>query len=93
MRRNIHAEDYKSKAQIKREAQLLEDMGRAMIRLNPALLKKLPLPEYILDAVLDAQKMKQGALKRQVQYIERLLREEEELDLAALQRALAAHLK
>lgn len=93
MRRNIHAEDYKSKSQIKREAEHLENLGRVMVGLNPSALSKLPLPEYILDAVLAAQKMKQGALKRQVQYIERLLREEEDLDLSALQRSLAAYLK
>lgn len=93
MRRNIHAEDYKSKSQIKREAQALEDMGRVMVALNPNVLKSLPMPEYILDAILAAQKMKQGALKRQIQYVERLLREDDELDLTSLQRSLAPYLK
>lgn len=93
MRRNIHAEDYKSKAQMKREAQALQDMGRVMVGLPAAVLKQLPLPPYILDEIFAAQKMKQGALKRQIQFIERILRDEENLDLSALERALATHLK
>ena len=93
MRRNIHAEDYKSKAQLKREAQALEDLGQTMVGLTLNVLKKLGLPERIFDAIVAAQKMKLAARKRQIQFIERLLRQDEDLDLEALQRTLATYLK
>jgi ribosome-associated protein len=93
MKRDIHAEDYKSKSQLKREAQALQSLAQDLVALERNLLKKLPLPEYLFDAIIAAQTMKQGALKRQVLYVGRLLREEETLDLALLQRALALYLK
>lgn len=91
MRRDIHAEDYKSKSQLKREAQARTELGFDLVKLKPSVLAQMPLPEHILDAITAAQNMKQGALKRQLQYIGGLLREEE--DLTVLEKALAPYLK
>lgn len=84
-------EGYVSKSQKKRDAHALQDLGRQMIGLKPEVLKKLPLSEEILKAVLAGKPMKMGALKRQIQYLGKLLRQEE--DLTELQRALTDYLK
>ncbi len=92
-REEIDTEDevYVSKSQKKRDSHALQDLGKRMISLKPEILKKLPLSEEILKALLDAKTMRMGALKRQIQYIGKLLRQEE--DLTALQRTLADYFK
>ena len=75
-----------SKSQRKRDALEILELGRKMVNLNPQILKKLPLSEEVLRAILEAKPMRQGALKRQVQYIGKLLRHEE--NLAELRQAL-----
>jgi len=68
--------DYKSKSQIKREMLALQELGEQLIHLNAKDLAKLGLPENILEALKTAQNIKKhGALKRQIQYIGRLMRE------------------
>jgi len=91
MRRDIEAEDYKSKSQLKREAEAVQALVPPLVNLSNQVLPKLPLPPHILNAITAAKTMKHGALKRQIQLIGRLLREEE--DLSALKQALAAYLK
>jgi ribosome-associated protein len=70
---------YKSKSQKKRESLALQDLGRDLVALKPALIRRSPLSPEIQEAILAAQNMKMGALKRQVQRIGKLLREEEDL--------------
>lgn len=85
---------YVSKSQKKRDALALQDLGKFMMsRLKPEAIHALPLPESIQAAVLAGRSMKMGALKRQIQYVGKLLREEDEADLAALKLALARYLK
>lgn len=92
MRRTFEAEDYKSKSQLKREAHAAAELARPLVELKVNVLKDMPLSEAVFDAVIQAKTIKsQGALKRQLQYIGGLLREEE--DLSALRRALATYLK
>ena len=68
--------DYKSKSQIKREMLALQELGEQLIHLNAKDLAKLELPENILEALKTAQNIKKhDALKRQIQYIGRLMRE------------------
>ena len=92
-----HEEDFEnefdgpSKSQRKRDALEILELGRNMVNLKPPVLKKLPLSEELLQAILEAQPMRQGALKRQVQFIGKLLRHEE--DLSALRQALSIYFK
>jgi ribosome-associated protein len=65
----------KSKSQLKREAHALQDLGEQLIALKPAELDSLPLPEDLARAIRDARLMKRGALKRQRQYIGKLMRD------------------
>lgn len=87
----VDDENYVSKSQKKRDALALQDLGKQMISLKPEILKKLPMPESIQKAIVAAKPLKMGALKRQIQYIGKLLRDEE--DLSDLHRALTVYFK
>lgn len=79
-------DDGPSKSQIKREMLALTAAGREIVELSPANLKKIPLDDEVLAAVLAAQNMKMAALKRQLQFIGKLLRKRDcEPILAALE--------
>ena len=62
-----------------------------MMELKPEILRKLPMPEDIQKAIIAGKSMKMGALKRQVQYVGKRLRQEE--DLTELHCALASYFK
>lgn len=82
-----HHDDERSRTQRKREAEALQATGEKLLALPAATLATLPIPEQLRDAILVARKLSQrGALRRQRQYIGRLMRE---LDTAALEDALA----
>jgi len=83
--------DGPSKSQLKRDALEILELGRKMVNLKPPVLKKLPMSEELLQAILAAQPMRQGALKRQVQFIGKILRHEE--DLVPLREALSIYFK
>lgn len=74
-----------SKSQIKREMNALQDLGKALVKLTPNQLKKMPGSEDLLTSVLEAKKYKMKALKRQLQRIGVLMRSE---DAEAIQKAL-----
>lgn len=59
----------KSKTQVKQELNALKELGRTLITLPAKDLQKLNLSEDLYDAILSAQSMSKGALKRQVGYI------------------------
>jgi ribosome-associated protein len=73
-----------SKTQRKREMLELQTLGEDLTRLTEAQLSELELPERLLDAVLEARRIsKFGALRRQLQYIGRLMREVDSEAIAA----------
>ncbi len=68
-------EHFISKSQLKREAHALLELGKKLVQLDGASLTKIPLPDNLLDAINNAKKIRQhGALKRQLQYIGKLMR-------------------
>ena len=76
-----------SRTQRKREAESLQDVGERLLVLPESKLAQLPLPGSLLDAVRVGRELNhRGALRRQRQYIGRLMRE---LDTKTLQQALA----
>lgn len=79
-------EQVKSKSQIKREMQALRDLGKELVDLPVSVLKKIDLSEAVYEAVMLAQGLKREALRRQLQHIGKLLREEDEV---AIRQALA----
>jgi ribosome-associated protein len=65
-----------SKTQRKREMQALQDLGEELVALSADKLAELDLPTRLLDAVLEAKRISRfGALRRQMQYVGRLMRE------------------
>lgn len=70
-----HSLEPPSKSQRKRDMHDLQALGQTLTSLSPANLRKLPLDEHILSAILDAQGFKNEALRRQLQYIGKLMRD------------------
>ena len=68
-------EELISKSQLKREAAELTQLGKDLVALDAASLDKIPMDSQLRDAVDVARTIKShGALKRQQQYIGKLLR-------------------
>lgn len=69
-------EEWVSKTQMKKQMNDLQALGLELTRLSSDTLKKMNLPEDLLEAVLTYQKItSNSALKRQAQYIGRLMRQ------------------
>lgn len=68
--------EFISKTKRKQECHDIQDMGSAIIGLSQQDLEKMQLPEDLQQAVEDARRMPQrgGALKRQKQFIGKLMR-------------------
>jgi ribosome-associated protein len=67
-----------SKTKRKAAVEALQDLGAKLVELPKDKLDKLDLPESLRDAVLEARRItSNGAIRRQMQYIGRLMREVE----------------
>jgi ribosome-associated protein len=76
-----------SKTKRKEQMNDLQDLGIELVKLSKDKLKQIDIPEYLLDAVKEAQKLTaHGAIKRQHQYIGKLMRKE--IDAESLRRRL-----
>ena len=65
-----------SKTKIKKQMIELQDIGEQLVALNKDQLKEIELPESLRDAIQEAKRItKFGAIKRQMQYIGRLMRD------------------
>ena len=71
----MEEDDFISKTQRKRQMAELHDVGAALVKLSPEQLARLELPEKLREAVLACKRFnKHEAIRRQVQYIGRLMR-------------------
>ena len=69
-------ENLPSKTQIKNAMLQLQELGEQLITLKRSELLQLSLPEKLIDAIVEAKRLTHwGALKRQKQYIGRLMRD------------------
>ena len=76
--------EYVSKTQRKRDMHALQDLGEALVALPASRLAELDLPERLHDAVAEARRISRfGALRRQLQYIGRLMRDIDSSAIAA----------
>ena len=65
-----------SKSQRKREMEALQETGARLVELNAAQLAQIELPERLLEAILEAQRIRDfEGRRRQMQYIGKLMRE------------------
>ncbi len=67
----------KSKSQVKRELLALKDLGKDLLKLPVKDLAKLNLSERLYEALVKAQGMTRGALKRQIGTVGSLMVDEE----------------
>ena len=73
----VEEEVQPSRTKRKHDDQALQDLGEALVAVSEEKLAELDLPERLRDAVMEARAIsKFGALRRQMQYIGRLMREE-----------------
>lgn len=72
---DIEEEDFPpSKSQRKREMLALQDMGKELVALSAGKLEELNLPDLLRDAIQEARRITSfGALRRQMQYIGKLM--------------------
>ena len=81
-------QEYKSKSQLKREMLALQNLGEALVKLPTNNLNKIPLPDELRNAIDHARSItSHGALRRQLQYIGKLMRH---VDATPIQQALDA---
>lgn len=67
--------DGPSKSALKRESHSLQKMGETLAELPPSVLKNLPLPERLRDAIEHLQSITaRGAARRQRQYLGKVMR-------------------
>lgn len=80
--------DGPSKSQRKRDMLALQALGAELVKLNKERLAQVDIPDDLREAVKEAQRIKShGALRRQMQYIGKLMRE---VDPAPIQAKLDA---
>ncbi len=75
----------KSKTQIKREKEALKALGQRLLLLSEKALEEVPVSDNLLEALLEAKRMKRSALQRQMRFIAGLLENE---DVPAIENAL-----
>ncbi|UUM30893.1 ribosome biogenesis factor YjgA [Vibrio japonicus] len=66
-----------SKSEMKRDMDELQKLGEELVNLKPSVLEKFPLSEDLADAIKDAQRFKNEARRRQLQFIGKLMRHED----------------
>jgi ribosome-associated protein len=82
-----------SKSQLKRDAHGLQDLGAELVELSAQQLAEIPLSEDVLATVRETRAITaHGARKRQLKYLGKLLRQEEEGPIReALERIQGRH--
>ncbi len=63
-----------TKSEMKRDMTALQDLGEELVELKPAVLEKFPLDDDLRTAIKDAQRFKNEARRRQLQFIGKLMR-------------------
>ncbi|PMO69833.1 ribosome biogenesis factor YjgA [Vibrio splendidus] len=63
-----------SKTEMKTDMDALQKLGEELVELKPSTLDKFPLSEDLAQAIKDAQRFKNEAKRRQLQYIGKVMR-------------------
>ncbi len=87
--------DRPSKSQLKRDMQRLQYLGGELVKLHPGALERIPLGEEVRAAIAEYHRVRgREGLRRQLQYIGRLMRGEDGAAVhAALERAQSGGLE
>ncbi len=63
-----------SRTEMKNDMEELQKLGEELVNLKPSVLEKFPLPDGLKEAIKDAQRFKNEAKRRQLQYIGKVMR-------------------
>lgn len=78
-----------SKSDLKKEMDGLQDLGKALLTLRSDLFKRLELPEILATALAEAKRITNfEGKRRQMQYVGKLMRKQDEAMLTAIHAAL-----
>jgi len=73
-----------SKSQRKRDAQAVQSLARQLVELPNAQLRRVPLEESVRQAIVETRQIRSNiARKRQLQYLAKLLRQDDTVPVAA----------
>jgi ribosome-associated protein len=87
----VEERDFISKTRRKRQMTELQDVGAALVKLSEEQLARLELPEALREAVRECKRFtKHEAIRRQMQYIGRIMRDYDAGPIAAQLSALEA---
>lgn len=72
----MEEDDLISKTQLKRQAHDLQDLGKALVKMSRDQLARIDMPENLRDAVMECRRFtRHEAIRRQMQYIGRIMRD------------------
>ena len=78
-----------SKSQLKREMTALQKLGEDLVAAPRDRVKRVPMPEDVLEAILECQRItNHEGRRRQLQYVGKKMRTLEEAEVAAIQKAV-----
>jgi ribosome-associated protein len=84
-------DDFISKTRRKKDATALQVMGKELVQLSPEQLARIDMPETLREAVVECKRLnKHEAIRRQMQYIGRIMRDIDAEPIAAQLIALKA---
>lgn len=84
-------DDFISKTRRKKQMTALQDLGKELVQLSPEQLARIDMPEELREAVLECKRFsKHEAVRRQMQYIGRVMRDLDAEPIAAQLAALKA---
>lgn len=63
-----------SKTEMKNDMIMLQKLGEELVELKASVLEKFPIPEDLAEAIKNAQRFKNEARRRQLQYIGKMMR-------------------
>lgn len=90
LKAELKGSDAPSRTDQKRESTELQELGVALVSLRPNVLAVLPLPEKLQDAISEAKRITHfEAKRRQMQYIGKLMRQLDPVDIDAVRKAVA----
>ncbi|HQT27534.1 MAG TPA: ribosome biogenesis factor YjgA, partial [Burkholderiales bacterium] len=76
-------QEEQSKTSRKKEMLALQEVGERLVTLSTQRLSELELPENLSDAIREAKRLTQfGAIRRQMQYIGKLMREVDAVEIS-----------
>jgi ribosome-associated protein len=78
-----------SKSELKRQSNALQELGEALVNAPRDRVKKVPMPEDVLEAILECQNItNHEGRRRQMQFVGKKMRTLDEAEVAVIQKAI-----